>query len=333
MIKSQNDKVIQLDIGGGILTINKGKVARIDEGGKEEKVLSDKFLRKVILTRKNAPEEYLPLVFDYNEAREKLKTIEIYNDEGKKIRRDRPQLIKRIEGYKKMTLEIDRELARGKSGLGRSRYNQLIMKQNEIHGSARQTQSQMQAGRERLQVVRTAINEYRNELSEFQLLVEEKQEALTSPRPEEAIFFDELLLRINKLQKQITGRQVTFEKQGAHTLVEVRLNDRITVPMMVDTGASTVTLSMKKAKQLGITINERNVVDMRIANGETVKGYYVVLDSVSVSNLKAEHVIATVMENPPGGDIEGLLGMSFLENFELTMSPKTGILELRETNF
>ena len=42
--------------------------------------------------------------------------------------------------------------------------------------------------------------------------------------------------------------------------------------MLVDTGASTVTLSSTMAKNLGLKVDKANIVDMRIANGELVKG-------------------------------------------------------------
>ena len=333
IIKAQNEEVVQLDIGGGIIAIKRSKIDRIEEGTKEEEVLSEKAQRKVILTRKNAPKDLVPLVYEYNDLRDKLKQVLAYNDEAILITTDRSKLIQRTGSMEKQIRAIDAELGQGQNALGLNRYNALVTRQNAIHAQARKDQEKIRYGRQRLQFVRGALAHFRNELNVFEARVASMQDEEETDDPTVMLFHDELLVRINRIKTQVTGRNITFERQGVHTVVDVKINNRITVPMLVDTGASTITLSKQMATQLGLKINKHNAVDMNIANGEVVRGYHVILDSVSVSGLKANYVLATILDQAPSEEFQGLLGMSYLENFELSLSPKTGLLELRETQF
>lgn len=52
------------------------------------------------------------------------------------------------------------------------------------------------------------------------------------------------------------------------------------------------------------------------------------LDSVTVLKEEARDVEAVVHELPPRGNVDGLLGLSFLRNFKLTLDMRKGFLEL-----
>ena len=214
-----------------------------------------------------------------------------------------------------------------------NQYNQLIIELNRIGGLARAKKERLRWGNERMQAVRGLISGFRNDLSAFSVRLEGEQADLVDPDIKTALFYDELLIRVHKLQDKVQGRNVTFDKHGRHTLVDVRLNDRITVPMIIDTGASSISINRKMAEQLGLNLREENASEVSIANGEKIKAYYVVLESVSVKGLKANNVIAMVLDKHVGDEYRGLLGMSFLANFDLTLNPKTGLLELGEVGF
>jgi len=89
----------------------------------------------------------------------------------------------------------------------------------------------------------------------------------------------------------------------------------VSMPFMVDTGATMVTLSSGHAKAAGIayTSGERGM--MQTANGITV-AYKVKLDTVRLGDITLNNVDGVVLENQQLGRF-GLLGLSFLNRTEM----------------
>ena len=84
----------------------------------------------------------------------------------------------------------------------------------------------------------------------------------------------------------------------------------ISIPMIVDTGASTIVLRPEDAKKAGIDVSKLSfTVPVLTANGRTVAAR-VRLNSVAIGPLQREDVDALVAE--PKALTESLLGMSFL---------------------
>ena len=89
----------------------------------------------------------------------------------------------------------------------------------------------------------------------------------------------------------------------------------VSMPFMVDTGATMVTISSSHAKSAGIvyTSGERGMV--QTANGITVV-YKIKLDTVRLGDIALNNVDGVVMENNQLGKF-GLLGLSFLNRTEM----------------
>ena len=118
--------------------------------------------------------------------------------------------------------------------------------------------------------------------------------------------------------------------QGDHIVVPVTLNGRGPVLLLLDTGASTVTLSRALAARLGINWRDGIKVSATLADGRTTTGYSILLRSVAVGDFIAANVRAMVLEKPPAPGIDGLLGMSFLQRFILRIDPANKKFILKE---
>ena len=105
---------------------------------------------------------------------------------------------------------------------------------------------------------------------------------------------------------------------GGH-IVYVRLNSRVIVPMLLDTGASDVVITWRTAERLGLT--SRHFVGEALyatANGTVVQPI-VRFDTVSVGDATARAVRGSISDS-----LEvGLLGTSFLKKFEYKISGNT----------
>lgn len=107
-----------------------------------------------------------------------------------------------------------------------------------------------------------------------------------------------------------------------HYTVTVMINGE-PVKALVDTGATSVSLTTNVAKRLGLSSNRESVVST--ANG-TIVVYDIQLDEVAIGDLQQNGVFAHINPHMPGDEI--LLGMSFLRHFD--MSIRGDVMTLRE---
>ncbi|MTI14487.1 retropepsin-like aspartic protease family protein [Sansalvadorimonas verongulae] len=102
-----------------------------------------------------------------------------------------------------------------------------------------------------------------------------------------------------------------IRSNDGHYWANGKINGR-TVRMVVDTGASDISLSEATAKQLGISYRNGTRARYQTANG-TVVGYQITLSSVTVETITLNNVKASVV--PSNHPI--LLGMSFLREVDM----------------
>lgn len=98
--------------------------------------------------------------------------------------------------------------------------------------------------------------------------------------------------------------------------------------MALDTGATYIMVPWKIAKALGLE-PEMSIerIDMTTASG-VEKVPLINLESVSVLGKTAHNVKAVVHDLPPKSYVDGLLGLSFLRNFNLHLNFRECYLEM-----
>ncbi|MGH0032824.1 MAG: TIGR02281 family clan AA aspartic protease [Myxococcota bacterium] len=121
---------------------------------------------------------------------------------------------------------------------------------------------------------------------------------------------------------------IPFVPEGTLMRVDVRINDLVTAPFLVDTGASGISLPSHVAHQLGIRVrHDTPHVRVITANG-AVSRAVVRLDSVAVGEARVEGLHATVN---PAMDI-GLLGGTFFNNFIYRVDHGARVITLTPTD-
>ena len=120
------------------------------------------------------------------------------------------------------------------------------------------------------------------------------------------------------------GLEIPFEKRGGAMLVQVRINDQVTAPFLVDTGASDVALPAALAQQAGIRVDADTPQALyQTANG-VVRKPVVLLESVEVGPARVENVRGSVSESME----VGLLGSTFFDHFTYQVDPVARTLTL-----
>ncbi len=124
---------------------------------------------------------------------------------------------------------------------------------------------------------------------------------------------------------------IPLRRIGGALLVTARINSQVTAFFIVDTGASTVTISHAVANKLGIDYASQPKRPFVTASG-FVASPMIVLESIYVPDeagagvARVEAAVSTLPGAPPG--IAGLLGQTFLRHFRVTIDAERGVLHL-----
>lgn len=140
--------------------------------------------------------------------------------------------------------------------------------------------------------------------------------------------FKAMYKMLDRLRGDIKAGVVELRPEGGVNLVDVRINGKGSRSMVLDTGASTVSLPYDFAQELGIEIGpEHETVRVQLADGKIVDAKRVMLESVQVGQFRVNDVEATVL---PEDLIAAtpLLGGSFLNHFTYKVEPEKGRLLL-----
>lgn len=116
----------------------------------------------------------------------------------------------------------------------------------------------------------------------------------------------------------VVSASVTYQKQDGIIMIPVTLNTTIERIFALDTGASYTIISTEIAKTLNVTPNpELPPITLETANGR-IQTPLVNLHTVSIGGLPTHNVVAAIHDlgNP---SIAGLLGLSFLNRFKMTV--------------
>lgn len=121
---------------------------------------------------------------------------------------------------------------------------------------------------------------------------------------------------------------IKLKRSGLGLVVSAVLNGRAKRDFLVDTGASFVTISQATAKALGIHIDEDTPeVAVMTASGWTVVPM-TVLKRIVVGGAEVRNVETLIMDLPQRSEIDGLLGLTFLNKFKVSVDSSRGKLLL-----
>jgi len=111
---------------------------------------------------------------------------------------------------------------------------------------------------------------------------------------------------------------------GGHFFTLGQINGKST-NMVVDTGATTVSLSVQEAQRMGLDYKSGQMIQMSTANG-VIPGWLIKLGSVRVGDVVVHGVDGIVSS---GSMPVVLLGNSFLTHFQMTRTNDQMVLEKR----
>lgn len=123
---------------------------------------------------------------------------------------------------------------------------------------------------------------------------------------------------------------IKLDKEGDSLFVNTVLNKKIKAKLLLDTGCTSTQLSPQIIEKLGLKNKEGNTVLCTVADGRTVKGKELNIKKVRVGRVKVYNVKAIVLYEGESHNYDGLLGMSFLNNFIFRIDAEKGELVLQK---
>jgi len=110
---------------------------------------------------------------------------------------------------------------------------------------------------------------------------------------------------------------VPLRRDGNAMLVEALVGGTVRTRLLLDTGAEFTVLSTAAARRLALNLGSAAVIPLRSASG-VFFAPIIKVQSMTVGEATAYDVEVIVHDATPG--LDGLLGMSFLDNFLVTIS-------------
>lgn len=136
------------------------------------------------------------------------------------------------------------------------------------------------------------------------------------------------LAALKELSGNVFSESIPLKQRGGVNLVDVAINGQNSVPMILDTGASTVAISMSLANKLGLTPGpDAPAVEGTLADGRAVPGRRIFIREVRLGHAAVENVECIVLSQGLA-DADALLGGSFLREFKVELDAKAKQLKL-----
>ena len=127
--------------------------------------------------------------------------------------------------------------------------------------------------------------------------------------------------------REAEGETIALEARYGVWFAEVTINGRRRARFVVDTGATSCTISATLAAELGIRLTpDVPTIAVMTMNGRAT-GRLVSLDSIRIGDAEVRNVPTIVHATDAG--IDGLLGNTFLAHFAVTLDAERRVLHLR----
>lgn len=122
---------------------------------------------------------------------------------------------------------------------------------------------------------------------------------------------------------------IKFNPLGSVIMIEAVINadSKTLARLIVDTGASRMMIPRRLAEAIGLIINPKKVVQT-ITASKVEEAPVVIIPEINALGKTVKNVEALIKDLPPEATVDGLLGLSFLRHFLLTIDFKKGELSL-----
>jgi len=133
----------------------------------------------------------------------------------------------------------------------------------------------------------------------------------------------------NKVQ-ELKHYAVPYSGSSRRIIIPVTFNNRVTAPMLLDTGAPGMHISYELAEKLGIIDNRENELRVLIGGiGGTTPAILTIIDRIDVGEAGADF-IPTLVSDSISPNFEGLVGMDFMTKYSVRIDTRKRVVIFEE---
>ena len=334
IVTQETDTQIVLELGPGSTTVARNMTVAVEHAsGEANDRLRNAWKQKYFLHKKYVPEGLAGLAAEFVK-------LEALREEALRARRSRADLsAKEIrlqaeqEQIHTQIVSIGLRIRETPPEQNVEAYNALISENNALLAKWTVKNNESTGCRKERAAADDSISAYQDAIAVFSsrfLDLREKPAANGEPDKDRELFFARLAERLADYSREFSSAAVAITRSHDGVVVAATVNDRVQGQFLVDTGAGRVTVSEAFARRLQLDPEKLPVAEFTMADGSKVKGRTVVLRAMAVGEARAENVEAAILPGRMGEQVDGLLGMSFLKRFAVSLDGNNGKLILRQ---
>jgi len=333
IVTQETGTQVTLTLATGSMSVPKNSISAVERASEEENNrLQADWKKKYFLHRKYTPPELNGLADDFarlvaqrEAALNARQALDDLSGKEDRLRSEQEQLRTQI------TLTSSRLRQTTPSRNNVDLYNALVSENNAQQARWGALNNELAACPREHDAAINALAVYQDAVAAFgiRLEAERKKPSNEAGKSERKQFFDRLAGDLEGYTREFASTEVNISQTHAGSIVLAQVNDQVQGRFVVDTGATTVTISDAFARRLNIDPATLPETVGSLADGSKAKGRNVVFRSMAVGDARAENIAAVIFPNGPGNQLDGLLGMSFLRNFSVNMDG-SGKLILRK---
>ena len=315
-IVSENAEQVVVSVGGGMLTVRRSEVTTLHHTPTppSAKVSTNLAVPQIATTELSTGLERLTL--------QHAVAMQTYH-RMQALQQALNRLQQEIKPLEDQELTLTKQLSRS-PGTHRGAvqtYNSNVAKLNGIRAQLleryKKPQEQLTAieqCRRELATYTTAVLDFASQLQAKQATGVDKDQATIEKR-------------FSFFRSEIRQIQLPYAQNRNSVEVAARLNDIADGQFIVDTGATTISISEALATKLHLERVQKKI-DVAMADGTTRKAQLAMLNAVEIQGVRVEHVLALILPKSPAQGIDGLLGMNFLMEFNVRLDPAANCMVL-----
>lgn len=200
--------------------------------------------------------------------------------------------------------------------------NGLVNRTNAINQRRPQLDAADKTARTNFSAYLTALRKFRDDLLRANTTAHTDEHARR--------FLTNAARQIETFTTEISETRIPLtDTRRGHATVTARFNDQHDAKLLVDTGATFVSLPIATARRLKLDWDEKRKSTATLADGTEVDVYLATIRRLTVAGAMLENVPAIIMPDATSTDTDGLLGMSFLREFDVQLDSSTASITLR----
>ncbi len=330
IVREETAMHIVLELSSGSMTLPRARIARIERGDQTaHDRLRDEWRDRNWLHANHVPTGFEKLAAQTravaDRRRDAMRARETQARDAAALRKQERQ----AQDLRHRLTEVAKDLEAAGPGRDPARYNARVAEHNRIQAELALLQGRRDEHDRRQAELSRRIQAYRDALLEARA-AQATAAARKPGSPDGARFLERVEEALAGFDADFSTAEIQADREPGGLVVTAVINGRTHGRFIVDTGAGMVTMTRAFAEKLGVDWRALPTGRAILADGTAVETHYLLLDSVEIGRFRVPSVQAAILPATAQENADGLLGMSFLRHFHVSLDGQSGRIVLRE---